>query len=208
MPRKPASEHPEHTKSEPNDCSYHHACTLHSVLHISLLALQGPPQLQRLCCSTTCVANSARRWRVQNRVLGVQHMSYPNNSVKKTCRQNSMHTIDGYTKYPNVSRSLCTSANAAIRKIEQTSYMLSSILRLRTFSQLSFSCFPPSFSRPIPRSTHSWLPISLNLDKARAKAKRSSSPLKILLFFNAFFESVFRKDALCFDYPTATIYRW
>ena len=58
-------------------------------------------------------------------------------------------------------------------------YMLSSLHLDLTFCQPSISPFPPLFSSPNPLSTHSWLPISLNLDRALANANLSSSPLNI-----------------------------
>ena len=66
------------------------------------------------------------------------------------------------------------------------SYMLSSLHRLLTRCQPSFSSSPPRCSIPSPRSTHSCDPISLKRLKAREKAKRSSSPEKRLLLFIIF----------------------
>jgi len=64
--------------------------------------------------------------------------------------------------------------------------MLSSRHLLFTLCHPSISFFPPFPSSPMPRSTHSRLPISLKRLNARANANRSSSPENTLLFFNMF----------------------
>jgi hypothetical protein len=92
-----------------------------------------------------------------------QHVSFASLAIAQTDRKERINQLKRIPRY------------------KQDDHILSSLHRLRVFAHACRSSIPCSRFIPIPMplSTHCLLPISVRRESARAKANRSSSPLKM-----------------------------